>query len=132
MNSVGANFNNDLVLLGYRLPEEVRAGEKLQILLSWQALRTLPPGTDYTFLVQMRDQQDRPQLEVDGNGYDPGYWQPGVLGLQLITLRLPGDLPLQVYSLTLQVVDRRRGQALPTAEGEMSVSLGSIRIEPGQ
>jgi hypothetical protein len=132
MNPIGLNVNEDLVLLGYQILEAPVTGEKVQILLGWQALRTLPPGTDYTFLIQLRDQQNQLRAEVDGNGYDPGYWQPGVLGLQLLNLELPLDLPPQTYQLILQVVDRQRGLALPASTGESSLILGPIELKPGQ
>jgi len=132
MKPVGLNVNDDLVLLGYQILEAPVTGEKVQILLGWQALRALPPGTDYTFLIQLHDQRNQLYAEVDGNGYDPGYWQPGVLGLQLLNLELPLDLPPQSYRLMLQVVDRQRGLALPTSTGEPSLILGSIELKPGQ
>jgi hypothetical protein len=44
-----------------------------------------------------------------------------------LTLRLPGDLPPRTYHLTAQVVDRHKGQALPTATGETLISLGSLK-----
>jgi hypothetical protein len=132
MTPLGVTVNDVLVLLGYQILEIPVTGEKVQILLGWQALRTLPPGTDYTFLIQLRDRQNQLYAEVDGNGYDPGYWQPGVLGLQLLNLELPRDLPPQSYQLTLQVVDRQRGLALPTGAGESNLILGPIEIKPGQ
>ncbi|NJN97167.1 MAG: hypothetical protein HC875_25270 [Anaerolineales bacterium] len=47
-------------------------------------------------------------------------------GLQLLLLRLPGDLPPRTYTLTAQVIDRRSGQALPAAEGEPVIRLSSV------
>src|SRR6185436_9940300 len=64
--------------------------------------------------------------EADGNVYSPANWQPVVQGLQLLTLRLPGDLPPRLYHLTTQVVDRHSGQALPTATGESIIPLAPL------
>jgi hypothetical protein len=94
--------------------------------LGWQALRTLPPGADYTFLVQLQDSQGHVWAEADGNGYPPSDWQPGVQALQLLLLRLPGDLPPRTYHLTVQVIDRRTGQALATPTGDTMILLGSL------
>src|SRR6185295_18155034 len=102
------------------------SGGKFQVLLGWQALRALPPDADYTFLVQLQDAQGYVWAEADGNGYPPVDWQPGVQGLQLLMLRLPGDLPPQIYHLTAQVVDRQHGQALPAATGEPVIPLASL------
>jgi hypothetical protein len=111
---------------------DITPGNEFQILLSWQALRTLPPGTDYTFLAQLRDKQNRVAVEVDGNGYDPGDWQPGVSALQLLALRLPEDVTSPGYRLTLQVVDRQKGQALPAANNQTMIELNPLKIEAGQ
>jgi 4-amino-4-deoxy-L-arabinose transferase-like glycosyltransferase len=126
IEQVGVNVNGDLVLLGYRVLGEVESGGKFQVLLVWQALRALPPGTDYTFLLRMRDNKDLMWLEVDGNGYRPADWQPGVQALQLLTVRLPADLPPRAFRLTLEVVDRRSGLALPTLGGSTVIPLGTI------
>lgn len=120
------NVNDDLVLSAYRLLGPLVTGGRLQLVLAWQALRPLPPGSDYTFLLRLRDSQDHVWAETDGNGYDPVYWQPGVLGRQLLTLRLPGDLPLRAYHLTLEVVDRHSGRSLPATTGETVFALDPV------
>ncbi|MBI1876984.1 MAG: hypothetical protein HYR94_01885, partial [Chloroflexi bacterium] len=125
-NSLGVKVNNDLIVSAYQILGTMVSGGKFQVLLGWQALRTLPPDADYTFLVQLQDNQGFVWAKADGNGYPPSEWQPGVRGLQLLVLRLPGDLPPQTYRLTAQVVDRRSGQALPTAAGESVILLGSL------
>jgi 4-amino-4-deoxy-L-arabinose transferase-like glycosyltransferase len=125
-NNLGVNINNDLILSAYQVLGSVVSGGKFQVLLGWQALRALPPAADYTFLVQLQDKQGHLWAEADGNGYPPSDWQPGVQGLQLLVLRLPGDLPPRAYHLTAQVVDRHSGQALPTTTGETVITLGAL------
>lgn len=124
--SLEVKVNNDLILAAYQVVGEVVAGGKVRVLLGWQALRALPPETDYTFLVQLQDKQGHTWATVDGNGYPPGQWQPGVQGLQLLQLRLSGDLPVRTYHLTAQVVDRRTGQPLPTSTGEPVIPLTTL------
>jgi hypothetical protein len=126
-NQREVNINNDLLIKGYRILGTALSGGKFQVLLGWQALRTLPPTADYTFLVRLRDAQGHIWAEADGNGYAPGDWQPGVLGLQLLTLRLPGDLPPRTYYLTLEVLDRRLGQSLSTPDGRTLIDLAEIK-----
>lgn len=125
-STLAVNINDDLVLSAYEMLGTVVSGGKFQLLLAWQALRSLPPGTDYTFLVRLRDRQGHVWAEADGNGYPAGDWQPGVQGLQLLTIRLPGDLPPQTYELTVEVVDRQRSQSLPTPTGETVISLTTL------
>lgn len=128
LTPINIDVNHDLQLLGYHVLGDPASGGQFQLLLVWRALRTLPPGTDYTFLVRLLDSQEHIWLESDGNGYDPDNWQPGVLALQLLKFNLPGDLPPQNYHLTAQVVDRRIGQALPTSTGSSDAPLGPVPV----
>jgi 4-amino-4-deoxy-L-arabinose transferase-like glycosyltransferase len=125
-NRLNITVNNEVIISAYRLLGQVVSGGKFNVLLGWQALRTLPPGADYTFLVKLNDQQGHLWSQADGNGFAPSNWQPGVQGLQLLTLRLPGDLPPRTYQLTLAVVDRHSGQALPDATGSSLINLGAV------
>ncbi len=120
------NVNNDLLLLNYQVLGSVVSGGKFQVLLGWQALRSLPPGTDYTFLVRMVDSQDHTWVWADGNGYPPVNWQPGVRALQLLTLRLPGDLPPRTYRLLVEVLDRQTGLPLPTGLDRNAIPLAIL------
>ncbi len=135
-NSLNVNVNDDLLLLGYQTQGRIESGGQLELLLGWQALRRLPPGADYTFLVRLRDRQGHIWVETDGNGYAPGDWQPGVRAMQRLTLRLPADLPPRLFDLTVEVVDRRQRTSLPTAGGETVVTLetlpGQLAETPGQ
>lgn len=126
LDPVNVSINDDLILLGYQVLGEVKQGGKVQVLLGWRALRRLPPGTDYTFQVQLRDSQGHIWLETDANGYDPDDWQPGILGLQLLTLRLPGDLPTGRFELIAQVIDRQTQQALKSSTDDTVISLGTV------
>ncbi len=123
---IDLKVNDDVQIIGYRVLDEVVTGGKFRLLLLWQALRALPPGTDYTFVAQLRDAQGHLWAQVDGNGYDPADWQPGIIGLQLLTFRLPGDLPPRAFQLVAQVVNRQSGQALSTAAGSPDIPLGAV------
>ena len=83
---VGVTINKELILHGYQILGQPETGRQLQLMLVWQALRTLPPGTDYTFVVDLKDTQGRVWQQTDGNGYDPGDWQPGIFGAAIAHL----------------------------------------------
>jgi len=120
------NINNELLISNYQLLGSVVSGGKFFTLLGWQALGPLPPGTDYTFVVQLQDKQGHVWARADGLGYSPADWQPGVQALQLLTFRLPGDLPARTYQLTLAVVDRHTGQSLPATSGQTAIPLTTL------
>ena len=121
--ALNVTLHDDLAILNYRIFDDLVNGGQVRVLIGWQALRTLPPDTDYTFLIRLRDEAAHLWAQADGNGYAPGDWQPGVLGLQLLTLRLPSDLPPRRYTVTIEVVDRHSGQSLSTNEGERVINL---------
>jgi 4-amino-4-deoxy-L-arabinose transferase-like glycosyltransferase len=125
-NRLGLNINNDFILSGYQVLGSVVSGGKFSVLLGWQALRPLPPGTDYTFVARLWDNQGHLWVETDGLGYSPSDWQPGVQAMQLLTFRLPGDLPARTYNLTLEVVDRHAGKPLPATAGETVIPLATL------
>ncbi len=127
-NRLNVNINDDLVLAGYQILGSAKTGGQFLVLLGWQPLRPLPPGSDYTFLARLWDQQGHLWLEADGLGLPPVYWQPGVQAWQLLTMRLPGDLPPRVYRLTVELVNRNGGQALPTTSGETMIPLTTLSI----
>ena len=119
-------INNDVNLNGYRVLGQVVSGGKFQLLLAWQALRALPPATDYTWLARLWDEQGHEWAQADGLGYAPSDWQPGVQGLQLLTFRLPADLPPGQYSLTIELVNRQTGQPLPAVNGATRLDLVTL------
>ncbi|RMF02475.1 MAG: hypothetical protein D6768_08145, partial [Chloroflexi bacterium] len=126
LRPLDVTVSDELVVRGVQIQGDVMAGRKFQLLVFWQALRALPPGTDYTFLAQLRDSAGRVWAQTDGGGFDPVNWQPGLLGLQLLTFRLPGDVPPRPFDLVLQLVDRRSGQPRPTTGGGPDVLLGRV------
>lgn len=128
-NRLDANINGDLIVSGYEVLGSVITGGKFSVLLGWQPLRPLPPGTDYTFLARLWDRQGHLWVEADGLGLPPVYWQPGVQAWQLLTFRLPGDLPPRVYQLTVELVNRNNGRALPTTTGETVVPLTTLAAQ---
>ncbi len=128
-NRLNVNINGDLVVSGYEVLGSVITGGKFLVLLGWQPLRPLPPGTDYTFLARLRDRQGHLWAEADGLGLPPVYWQPGVQAWQLLTFRLPGDLPPRVYQLTVELVNRNNGRALPAITGETVVPLTTLTVQ---
>jgi len=129
LQPVGVVINNELILTGYQVLQAVVTGRQFEVLLGWQALKALPPGTDYTLQVQMHDGRGQLWLQTDGLGFDPGDWQPGVVGLQLLTFRLPGDLPPLVYQLSARLVNRQTGQPLPASDGRSLIPLGIVTAD---
>ncbi len=73
------NFNNELVLLGYDLPQRrVEPGKNLEITLYWQSLRVA--GGDYFIFTHLLDANQTSLGGLDRRlqeGYPVRYWYPG-------------------------------------------------------
>ncbi len=135
---VKANFANQLMLLGYNLPQrQITAAETLAVMLHWQALQTMP--TDFTMFVRLYD--DKGQM---WGGYDrwpqeyysPLMWVAGEVVEDGFTLPIKANAPDGVYYLDVGFYFMV-GQApvsLPLIQdGKMSkvtsVAIGPIKIE---
>lgn len=79
----------------------LRAGEAVELVLFWQALRA--PQRDELVLVRLVDRAGRVRLEHTtphvGGRYPPTHWQPEEIVRDPMHLRLPADLPPGRYRL---------------------------------
>jgi hypothetical protein len=138
-NSLEANFANQLMLLGYKLPQrQVKAGEAFPITLYWQALSTMSPQADFIQFNQVLDSSgiqhggyDRRPLEY----YSTLLWAPAEVVVDGYAVPVdvdasPGEYYLNVgYYLTVG----ESAVTLPLVKnGEMtetsSVTIGPIEV----
>lgn len=92
-----ADFQGQLVLLGYHVPhEQTWPGDRLEITLYYQAL--VPFGIDYTVFVHFVDEQGNILVQRDtypGMGrYPTTLWQPGEIIADTFYLTLPEWTPV--------------------------------------
>ena len=92
-----ANFQGQIVLLGYHVPhEQTWPGDRLEITLYYQAL--VPFGIDYTVFVHFVDEQGHILVQRDtypGMGrYPTTLWQPGEIFADTFYLTLPEWTPV--------------------------------------
>lgn len=135
--TVNANFANQLMLLGYDLPQrQVMPGEGLPVTLNWQALQSMP--ADFIMFTRLRDQQgqvwggyDRKPREV----YSTLLWIAGEVVGDSFTLRIKPDTPAGLYYLDIgfYVVVGKAPVSLPLVQnGQMSqvtnITLGPIKV----
>jgi hypothetical protein len=116
--SLQANFANQLLLLGYDLPQRrVMPGDNLPMTLNWQALQSMP--ADFIMFTRLRDQAgkvwggyDRRPREV----YSTLLWEPGEVVEDSFTLPIKGDTPPGLYNLDI-------GFYLPVGQAPVSLPL---------
>jgi 4-amino-4-deoxy-L-arabinose transferase-like glycosyltransferase len=120
---VNANFANQLMLLGYNLPQRrALPGESFSLTLNWQALRSMP--ADFIMFTRLRDQQgqvwggyDRKAREV----YSTLLWIPNEVVEDSFTLPIRPDTPAGLYTIDV-------GYYLPVGQAAVSLPL----VQAGQ
>jgi 4-amino-4-deoxy-L-arabinose transferase-like glycosyltransferase len=95
----GLPFANNVVFMGYGLPEEAQAGETLEVWLAWWVRATPPVGADYHFFIHLVDGNGVVRGQHDGLGFPVSYWRAGDLVLSRFAVALPADLPAGRYPL---------------------------------
>jgi 4-amino-4-deoxy-L-arabinose transferase-like glycosyltransferase len=120
------DIGGDVALRGYAwLSEQVRAGDTLDLLLDWQALRTT--DTIYKLSLRLRDRPGHDWAQADarlaGYWYPTTRWKPGerVYGRQ--QLQVPPDTPPGTYRLDLIVY--RAGDSRFVTQ----IDLGQVSIQ---
>ena len=85
-----ASWDTGLDLLAYS-PDELRPGEEMRLLLTWQAAG--PPATVQHFGVYLLDAAGNVVAQHDGPGFDSVQWRAGDRFVTFHPLPIPADLP---------------------------------------
>ncbi|NLE99503.1 MAG: hypothetical protein GX601_00850, partial [Anaerolineales bacterium] len=121
-------------------PINVRAGQPVHLLLSWQALTA--PRESYTVFIHLLDEAGR---YVSGHDYTPlggaaptylwfPKWLPGQTVLDPYRLVLPADLPSGTYWLQVGMYGMTSLRRLPVVDSTGNLAgdriiLGGLRVE---
>ncbi len=120
---VNANFANQLLLLGYKLPQrQVMPGDRLPVTLNWQALQSMP--ADFIMFTRLRDEQGRIWGGYDRKpreAYSTLLWVAGEVVEDGFTLPIKLDTPPGIYYLDI-------GFYLPVGQAPVSLPL----VQDGQ
>lgn len=123
-----------VTLLGYTAPAEVDPGERLNVVLYWQAER--PMHTSYTVFNHIVDENGQLRTQADGlpvGGRHPTTeWVPGTTVTDLHQIDIPTDLPpgryrLQVGMYDLETLDRLAVTSQPEMD---AIPLQAIHVAP--
>ncbi len=117
-----ARFGDRILLTGYDLAGTVSAGEMVEIVLYWQALRL--PDDDYFVFVHLLDEAGQFITSHDGqpmNGrFSTRAWQPEITVPDTHRLTLPPNLSPGRYQVVVGLYQHETGTRLPVwnADGE--------------
>jgi hypothetical protein len=133
-HTIGAIFGEAIVLEGYALDENVRAGGVLHLDLYWRA--STPVAEDHQVFVHLLGEDGRRWAQKDGPpllGARPtSSWQPGERLTDRRGLLLPSDIPPGPYHLRVGLYRLSDGSRLLTAEGADGLDLGPFSVTAGE
>jgi hypothetical protein len=111
------NFGETMFLHGHsRRPQEVSAGEALELTLYW-TLGPKPPR-QYTIFAHLLNAEGQVVSGFDANEYPTTFWREdgGESLLSYMRLPLPSDLPRGDYQLEIGVYNQASGERLPVLD----------------
>jgi hypothetical protein len=134
MQVVNANFNDEIQLLGYDLPQHrIEAGEGIPVVLYWQSLRRIPKN--YIIFDRLLDDEQQPW-----GGYDrlpqekyPTYlWAPGEVVADGFVVPVDPAAPDGVYHIVIGLYDEAdlMARSLPLFQDGNVLTETSVRLEP--
>ncbi|MBN1659254.1 MAG: hypothetical protein JXA93_12675 [Anaerolineae bacterium] len=132
----GAAFPIPARLAAWSLPGEIRAGEDLEVDLTWQALGKI--NAYYSIYVKLFDAAGNAVVGWDGepgNGAQPTLlWVPGEMVEDHVTLQVPAGLEAGEYRVEVgmyRAADLARCLTLDR-DGRLihSITLGTVRVAP--
>jgi hypothetical protein len=133
---LGASFNDDLRLTGYRIePAVIKPGETVTLSLNWQARR--PIDGDFFLFIHLFDvmqRQRRGQVNVPLTGvlFDVHRWPAGLTVPGIYHFTLPDDAPDGAYRFEVGLYDASTQQRLPVTIDAAAASdqliLGKVHI----
>lgn len=132
--TVNANFANQLMLLGYDLPQRrLMPGEGLPVILRWQALRSMP--ADFIMFTRLRDQQGKVWGGYDRKpreAYSTLLWISGEVVEDGFTLPINPDTPPGLYYLDIgfYLVVGEAPVSLPLVQNGQMSEVTHITLDP--
>jgi hypothetical protein len=133
--SAAANFQDEIHLLGYRLPEQTwRPGDDVPVRLYWLAQRT--PADDYKVFLHLIKPGDSAKAAQSDSfpvlGYSPTTrWEPGEIIVDEHNVHLDKNMAPGRYLLLVGMYHPETMQNLPVRGAESPGVTGAIEVLPG-
>lgn len=134
---LAANFNDEILLLGYELPtRRIAAGGRLPLTLYWQALAYV--GEDYQIFDNLLNSQQQRWGGYDRrakDGYSTLLWAPGEVITDRFGVPVAPDAPDGVYTIDVGLYRKTEAGAVSLPlfvdgqpEPQSSIRLGPIKV----
>jgi hypothetical protein len=127
---LSVDFNRQISLTGYHLPQPLFPGSPLSLTLFWQV--EAPIAVDFTVFVQMVEANNHIIAQKDNkpqNGfYGTTYWQPGEQIVDRHTLLIPPDIPPGHYDILLGFYETKTGLRLQILDEAGTFKIDHLRL----
>ncbi len=131
---VNANFNNEIMLLGYNLPlRRIEPGDGVPLVLYWQSLRHVPKS--YIIFDRLLDANRQPWGGYDRlpkETYPTHLWVPGEVVADGFAVPVDPAAPNGIYDIVVGLYDQAdpAAQSLPLVQNGQLLEETSVRIGP--
>ena len=126
-----AKLGSTALLTGAELPDELRAGERLEVGLNWQALGEAE--TSYKVFVHVLSSDGKLFASDDSTPAawtrPTNSWLSGEFISDVHLINLPANLPPGSYIVECGMYAEHTNQRLASADGHTAITLGTIQIK---
>ena len=125
---VGADFGNQVTLLGFEAADSVTPGTELEVRLYWEALK--PPEDDYIVFVHLLDATGQLVASHDGSPVDGRYpattWLPGEVVPDVHRMALDPQVSVGTYWLQVGMYSWPSMERLPIWDSHGVEQVGRV------
>ena len=101
---VPARFGDQLLVDGFDVPKDTRAGGTMTVRWYWHLLAA--DEREFGFTNQLFGEDDLLRGHYDARGFAPGYWRAGTSGITTFEMDIDPETPTGAYWLRVAVYDR--------------------------
>ena len=127
---VPSRFGNQILVHGFDMPKDARAGEVMTVRWYWQILAT--DDRELAFTNQLFGWDDRRRRQLDDRAFAPGYWPAGTSGITTFEIDIDPETPTGAYWLRVATYDRGRPDtpSLPVFDAQGNEAGSFLRLGP--
>lgn len=127
---VPARFGDHILVDGFDLPKDARAGGILTVRWYWRLLAT--DEREFAFTNQLFAQGEPLRGQYDARAFAPGYWPAGTSGITTFEIDIDPETPTGAYWLRVAVYDRNKRDIsnLPVFDTNGNQAGNHLRLGP--
>ncbi len=128
--SIPTRFGEEVIVYGFDLPKNVRAGETITVRWYWRIISA--DGREFAFTNQLFGEDDSRHGQADARCFVPSYWSIGTLGISTLSFQVDSEASTGAYWLRAAIYDRTRREPknLPVVQPQGTPSVDHLMLGP--